>query len=191
MATSSASAAVRGPANDERPRSSHGQDGDGMLLTRRRVATAVLATVIGFDSAPSGDASPGERSSSSSPSIVWQLTFLKAEAGQRERLERFITLNWFGPDERARQRGYISGFQLLRGSEADTSWDLLVVDVFPDADAHAKARERYRNEIMPAYTKQLVDGHDLPSLGRIVAERTTTVVSGHLDPQRLGIGSSE
>jgi hypothetical protein len=159
-----------------------------MLITRRRVAMTVMATVIGFASALSGDTSPEERSSSS---IVWQLTFLKAEAGQRERLERFITLNWFGPDERARQRGYISGFQLLRGSETDTSWDLLVVDIFPDSDAHTKARERYRNEIMPAHKKQLVDGYDLASLGRIVAERTTTVISGHLEPQRLGIGNSD
>ena len=115
----------------------------------------------------------------------------EGEPGQRDRLERFITLNWFGPDDRARQRGYISGFQLLRGSEADTSWDLMVVDIFPDSDAHAKARERFRNEILPAHKKQLVDGYDLASLGRIVAERTTTVISGHLEPQRLGIGSSD
>jgi hypothetical protein len=37
---------------------------------------------------------------------VWQLTYLKAEPGQRERLERFITSNWFGPDERARGKGF-------------------------------------------------------------------------------------
>lgn len=156
-----------------------------MLLMLRRVVMTALATVMASDLALSRATSPSEGSSSS---IVWQLTFLKAEAGQRDRLERFITLNWFGPDDRARQRGYISGFQLLRGSQTDTSWDLVVVDIFPDPDVHAKARERYRNEIMPAHKTQLVDGYDFASLGRIVAERTTTVVSGHLEPQRLGLG---
>ena len=157
-----------------------------MWLMLRTIAMTALAIVMVSDRALSGTASPGEGSSTS---IVWQLTFLKAEAGQRDRLERFITQNWFGPDERARQRGYISGFQLLRGSPADTSWDLVVVDIFPDSDAHAKARERYRNEIMPAHKTQLVDGYDFASLGRIVTERTTTVVSGHVEPQRLGLGS--
>lgn len=120
---------------------------------------------------------------------VWQLTFLKAEPGQRDRLERFITLNWFGPDDTARRRGFISGFQLLRGSEEDSAWDLLVVDIFADADTKAKARERYRAEIIPAHTKQLVDGLDFPALGRIVAERTTTAISGHVEAHRVGLGT--
>jgi hypothetical protein len=118
---------------------------------------------------------------------VWQFTYLKAEPGQRERLERFITLNWFGPDERARGKGYIDGFLLLRGTEADPSWDLVVIDIFPDADSQKKARERYRTEIMPEHKKQLVDGMDFPALGKVVGERTTTLVSGHVESKRLGL----
>ena len=118
---------------------------------------------------------------------VWQLTYLKAEPGQRQRLERFITLNWFGPDERARRKGFIDGFLLLRGSENDPSWDLVVIDIFPNADSREKARQRYRAEILPNHKKQLVDGLDFPSLGRIVGERTTTMVSGHIEAKRLGV----
>jgi len=118
---------------------------------------------------------------------AWQMTYLKAEPGQRERLERFITLNWFGPDDRARHKGYIDGFLLLRGTKDDPSWDLVVIDIFPDDDSREKARQRYRDEIMPGHKKQLVDGMDFPSLGRIVGERTTTLVSGHVEEKRLGL----
>jgi len=117
---------------------------------------------------------------------VWQHTYLKAEPGQRERLERFVTLNWFGPDDRARSKGYIDGFLLLRGAEDDSSWDLVVIDIFPDAESREKARQRYQAEIMPEHKKQLVDGLDFPALGRIVGERTTTLVSGHIEARRLG-----
>jgi hypothetical protein len=112
---------------------------------------------------------------------------LKAEPGQRERLERFITLNWFGPDDRARNKGYIDGFLLLRGSENDPTWDLVVIDVFADADSKERARQRYQAEIIPGHKKQLVDGMDFPSLGKVVGERTTTLVSGHIEAKRLGL----
>jgi hypothetical protein len=118
---------------------------------------------------------------------IWQLTYLKAFPEQRHRLERFITLNWFGPDETARRKGYIDGFLLLRGSAADTTWDLLVIDVFADSTAQVRARERYRSEILPAHERQLVDGLDFPELGRIVGERTTRPVSGNVSGIRLGL----
>jgi hypothetical protein len=142
------------------------------------VSLSVIINVCGADPAP-----PKE----DGKAPVWQLTYLKAEPGQRERLERFITLNWFGPDDQARQKGYIDGFLLLRGSEDDPSWDLVVIDIFPDADSQGKARQRYRDEIMPGHKKQLVDGMDFPALGRIVGERTTTLVSGHVEAKRLGL----
>ena len=116
---------------------------------------------------------------------VWQLTYLKALPGQKQRLEKFILLNWFGPDERARQKGYINGFLLLRGSPGDPTWDFVVIDIFPDSSAHKLARERYRSEIMPEHKKQLVDGLDFPALGKIVAERTTNPVGGHVEALRL------
>jgi hypothetical protein len=121
------------------------------------------------------------------PDPVWQLTYLKALPGQQDRLERFILLNWFGPDERARQKGYINGFLLLRGSPDDPTWDLVVIDIFPDSASHKLARERYRSEIMPEHKKQLVDGLDFPALGKIVAERTTSPVGGHVEAMRLGL----
>lgn len=36
------------------------------------------------------------------------------------------------------------------------SWDLVVIDIFPDEDSRTKARQRYRDEIMPGHKKQLV-----------------------------------
>jgi hypothetical protein len=111
---------------------------------------------------------------------VWDFTYLKALPGERDRLERFIAANWFVPDERARARGYISGYQLLRAAPADTSWDVLVIDIFPDSAAKAAAPERYRTEIMPGHTKQLVDGRDFPQLGRIVRQHTLVAVTGHV-----------
>lgn len=142
------------------------------------VSLCVVMKVGGAEPAPS----QGE-----GKAPVWQLTYLKAEPGQRERLERFITLNWFGPDEQARDKGYIDGFLLLRGSEGDPSWDLVVIDIFPDGDSQGKARQRYRDEIMPGHKKQLVDGMDFPALGKVVGERTTTLVSGHVEAKRLGL----
>jgi hypothetical protein len=52
-----------------------------------------------------------------------------------------------------------------------------------------QARQRYRDEIMPEHKKQLVNGMDFPSLGKVVGERTTTMVSGHIGAKRLGQGS--
>lgn len=155
--------------------------------TRSAVACLVFALFVSLPVARSVGGAEPVPPQEGGKAPVWQLTYLKAEPGQRERLERFITLNWFGPDDRARHKGYIDGFLLLRGSEADPSWDLVVIDIFPDADSQKKARERYRTEIMPEHKKQLVDGMDFPALGKVVGERTTTLVSGHVEAKRLGL----
>ena len=155
-------------------------------LTRSAFAGLVLVLWVSLPAVDVGGAEPATpQEGAKAP--VWQLTYLKAEPGQRERLERFITLNWFGPDDRARHKGYIDGFLLLRGTADDPSWDFVVIDIFPDLDSQGKARQRYRNEIMPGHEKQLVDGMDFPSLGRVVGERTTTLVSGHMEAKRLGL----
>lgn len=86
-------------------------------VDRSRLAIIVFLVLI-FAGMKTGTAEQSStRNDTSAP--VWQLTYLKAEKGQRERLERFITLNWFGPDDRARDKGYIDGFLLLRGSDED------------------------------------------------------------------------
>lgn len=156
-------------------------------LTRSAVAVLAFALLVSLSVIIHGGGAEPAPPQGGGKAPVWQLTYLKAEPGQIERLERFITLNWFGPDERARGKGYIDGFLLLRGTEADPSWDLVVIDIFPDIDSQGKARQRYREEIMPGHQKQLVDGMDFPSLGKIVGERTTTLVSGHVEAKRLGL----
>jgi len=46
---------------------------------------------------------------------VWQLTYLKALQGQRDRLEQFLERNWFIIHARAEPTGYLVASYLPRG----------------------------------------------------------------------------
>lgn len=109
---------------------------------------------------------------------VWRLTYLKARPGEVDRLATFIARNWFAMDSAARVDGHIVDYQLLRGSPADTSWDLVEITVFADSAQDARADSLYAAVYRPRHRVVLVEGKGLAALGRIVGTTRTTRVAG-------------
>lgn len=112
------------------------------------------------------------------PGRVWQLTYLKAEPGLVDSLARSIELNWFAMDRAALADGHIVDFQLVRGTPADGTWDLLEVTVFADSAQHARADSVYRTVYRPRHEPVLVGGRRWQELGRIVRTETTRHLAG-------------
>lgn len=109
---------------------------------------------------------------------VWRLTYLKANPGEVERLAAYISRNWFVMDSAARRDGRIVDYQLLRGSPADTSWDLLEITVFADSLQDAAADSIYATVYRPRHRVTLIDGKPFSALGRIAASTRTVWRAG-------------
>lgn len=142
----------------------------GCLATRRLVAALLVALGAGT--------APDHLAAQQAPEAVWQFTYLKALPGRVADLERFLDANWFAMDRRAVAAGHLVDFQLLRGTPADSSWDLLEITVFRDSLQHAQADSVYRTIYRPAHARVLIDGRGLPELGRIVRSETLRRVAG-------------
>lgn len=109
---------------------------------------------------------------------IWQLTYLKALPGRQPELEQFLDANWFAMDRRAVAGGHLVDFQLLRGTPADTTWDLLEITVYRDSLQHAQVDSVYRTIYRPSHVRVLINGRGLPELGRIVRTETLRRVAG-------------
>ena len=103
---------------------------------------------------------------------VWQLTYLKALPGQRDRLEQFVEQNWFVMDARAKRDGYLVDNHLLRGSSADTTWDLLEISMYADSLQHARIDSIFRTIVRPQHVTVPIEGREFRELGRFVREET-------------------
>ena len=115
---------------------------------------------------------PPVAAAGASSGAVWQLTYLKALPGQRAPLERFIEQNWFVMDARAKRDGYLVDNHLLRGSGADTTWDLVEIAMYADSLQHARIDSIFRTIVRPQHTTVRVDGLEFRELGRFVREET-------------------
>ncbi len=124
--------------------------------------------------APLLRAQPGPAPSGS----IWQLTYLKAQPGRVEQLAQFIERNWFAMDARARAAGHLEDFVLLRGTPADSTWDLLEITTYRDSAQHARIDSLFRVVYRPQHQPVLIDGLSLTRLGRIVTSVTTRRVGG-------------
>ncbi|MCU0683353.1 MAG: hypothetical protein MUF34_14130 [Polyangiaceae bacterium] len=104
-----------------------------------------------------------------------ELTFLRSEPGQHERLVRFLEANWLALDHVAIARGLFVDARLLEardeGASDPTPWDVVVVVTYRDTRGYEGVRAEF-DTIRRAHPKQLIDGHDLATLGRIVAARS-------------------
>jgi hypothetical protein len=103
-----------------------------------------------------------------------ELTFLRAEPGQRERLVRFLDANWLAMDRLAVARGLFLEARLLEARDegaADPAWDVVVVVTYRDTGGYESVRAPFE-EIRRAHAKVLIDGLDLAALGRVVASRS-------------------
>lgn len=111
---------------------------------------------------------------------VWQLTYLKARPGEVDRLATFISRNWFVMDSAAQRDGRIVDYQLLRGTPADTSWDLLEITVFADSLQEAQADSIYATVYRPRHRVTLIDGKPFSALGRITGSTRTVWRAGRV-----------
>ncbi len=109
---------------------------------------------------------------------IWEVTYLKAKSGGVDALANYIRQNWFVMDAKARAAGHMEGFRLLRGTPADTSWDLMEISVYRDSTQHARIDSIFRVVYRPAHVPVLVEGKGLKELGAIVGSLTTRWVGG-------------
>ncbi len=103
-----------------------------------------------------------------------ELTFLRAEPGQRERLVRFLDANWLAMDRVAVARGLFVEARLVEARDegaADPAWDVAVAVTYRDAGGYESVRAQFE-EIRRAHAKVLVDGLDFAALGRVVGSRS-------------------
>lgn len=104
-----------------------------------------------------------------------ELTFLRSEPGQHERLVRFLEANWLALDHVAIARGLFVDARLLEardeGAPDPPPWDVVVAVTYRDTRGYEGVRAAFE-AIRRAHPKQLIDGHDLATLGRIVAARS-------------------
>ena len=107
-----------------------------------------------------------------SPGVMSRLTYLKAFPDQRKRLERFVEQNWFVMDARAKRAGYLVDNHLLRGSPADTTWDLLEISMYADSVQHARIDSIFRTIVRPQHVTVPIEGREFRELGRVVREET-------------------
>ena len=140
-------------------------------MTTPRIVVAAIALSACRASAPAVSVSPIPQPGATA-GAVWQFTYLKALPGQRDRLEQFLERNWFVMDARAKRSGYLVDNHLLRGSAADTTWDLLEISVYADSLQHARVDSIFRVVIRPQHTMVKVDGFEFRELGRFVREET-------------------
>ncbi|MFO0227252.1 MAG: hypothetical protein ACK51K_10340 [Gammaproteobacteria bacterium] len=99
-----------------------------------------------------------------------ELTFLKSNPGQRERLKTFIELNWFAMDRIAQEQGLMSDYTVMDTGTDEGAWNILVSVTYMDEkgyDGIVEAFERIRR----AHTTVLVDGKGFRDLGSIVESK--------------------
>jgi hypothetical protein len=112
------------------------------------------------------------------PGAIWALTWLKANPGAVDDLTEAIRRNWFALDARAVAGGHLVSYQLLRGTPADTTWDLLEITMYADSLQHARVDSIYRALYRPSHVPVLVNGKRWQEYGRIVRSETTRWVDG-------------
>jgi hypothetical protein len=143
-------------------------------LSRAIVVGGIVLTLV----ATSALAAAQRNRNAANAELIYELTYLKAKPGEVDRLATFIQRNWFEMDSRATAAGHMQGYRLLRGSPADSSWDLLEISVYADSAQHARIASLFRVVYRPAHTTVLVDGRSFRELGTIVASVTTRWAGG-------------
>jgi hypothetical protein len=113
---------------------------------------------------------------------VWEFTYLKATAGNVDRLAEFIRRNWFVMDAKAVAAGHMKSARLLQPSTRDSTIDLIEISVYADSASHARIDSLFRAIYRPQHVTQLVDGLGFQALGRIVRSETTRRLSGTASP---------
>lgn len=105
--------------------------------------------------------------------VAVELTFLKANPGERGNLVRFIERNWFEMDRIAVEQGLMRDYRLLDTGDEDGAWNVLVEVTYADARGYDGVREAFER-IRSAHRPVAVDGRErLGDFGTIVESRKT------------------
>jgi len=108
---------------------------------------------------------------------VFEHTFLKANAGLREPLARFIVENWFRMDQKGLEQGIFTSYWLLEETEENALWDYVMVVGYPTDLGYSDpvTTERFK-EIRKAHVEVKIDSRGLAELGKIVGNHRLKVV---------------
>ncbi len=101
-----------------------------------------------------------------------ELTFLKSNPGDREKLKQFIVINWFAMDAIAAKQGLMSAYTILDTGDDAGDWNLIVKVTYPNEKGYEGIQDDF-NKIRQAHKTILIDGKGLRDLGRIVSSKKT------------------
>lgn len=104
--------------------------------------------------------------------VAVELTFLKAQPGERARLVRFIEANWFAMDRIAVTQGLMRDYRVLDTGRDDGPWNVLVEVTYTDERGHAGIADAFER-IRAAHRTVTIDGKGLRDLGAIVTSTQT------------------
>ena len=90
---------------------------------------------------------------------VIAIDVMETKPGLQADYLRYVELNWAHARRIARERGYVSGFEVLVRPQAEGEWDVMLRTAYP-SQAHYEARETQFAEIFasPEFDHQLVNG---------------------------------
>jgi hypothetical protein len=101
-----------------------------------------------------------------------ELTFLKSNPDDREKLKQFIVDNWFAMDAIAVKQGLMSAYTILETGDDAGDWNLIVKVTYPNERGYDGIQDEF-NKIRQAHKTILVDGKGLRDLGRIESSKKT------------------
>jgi hypothetical protein len=140
---------------------------------RSRTILAVLAALSFSLLAVDVRAETAQTASVSEDRVAVELTFLKANPGERGNLVRFIERNWFEMDRIAVEQGLMRDYRLLDTGDEGGAWNVLVEVTYSDARGYEGVREAFER-IRNAHRPVAVDGRErLRDFGTIVESRRT------------------
>lgn len=133
-------------------------------MNRRNLARAATLGVLALATATATQAA-------ALPGVVVQ-TRLRSHEGEQARLIAFLEQNWLAMDRIAIHQGLFTHATLYR-VEDDPDADLVVEVGYVDPGGYAAIASAFER-IRAAHRTVLIEGRDLPALGRIVGERRFT-----------------
>jgi hypothetical protein len=99
-----------------------------------------------------------------------ELTFLKANPGQRDQLKTFIVLNWFAMDKIAKEQGLMRAFTVMDTGTDEGTWNVLVSVTYMNDKGYDGIVEQFE-KIRKAHKTIQVEGKTLRDLGTIVESK--------------------
>jgi hypothetical protein len=99
--------------------------------------------------------------------IAVELTFLKANPGQREQLKAFIVANWFAMDKSAKEQGLMRSYTVLDTGTDEGPWNVVVMVTYHNDQGYDGIKEAFE-KIRRAHKTVLIEGKSLRELGTVV-----------------------